>query len=117
MCQHGGQGVNDCGNDIYMWYCSIREHDLVRRFVDLTYVKVHVTVYIYIVCFRVVAADALCLLAMDTRVYAAVSRSLLFIHDIRKIMKYKMFDERMVWLGAKSATGHLVNLSFQRCNL
>ena len=90
MCKHGGQGVNDCGNDIYMWYCSIREHDLVRRFVDLTYVKVHVTVYIYIVCFRVVAADALCLLAMDTRVYAAVSRSLLFIHDIRKIMKYKM---------------------------
>ena len=28
------QGVNDWGNDIYMWYCSVREHDLVRRFVD-----------------------------------------------------------------------------------
>ena len=63
------------------------------------------------------AADALCLLAMDTRVCAAVSRSLLFIHDIRKIMKYKMFYERLMWLGAKSVTGHLVNLSFQRCNV
>ena len=39
MCQHDGQGVNDCGNDIFMWYCSIREHDLVRRFVDLTFVN------------------------------------------------------------------------------
>ena len=63
------------------------------------------------------AADVLCLLAMDTGVCAAVSRSLLFVHDIRKTIKYKMFDERRVWLGAKSATGHLVNLSFQRCNL
>ena len=62
-------------------------------------------------------ADALCLLAMDTKVCAAVSLSLLFIHDIRKFMKYKKFDERMVWLGAKSATGHLVNLSSQQWNL
>ena len=34
ICQHGGQGVNDCGNNICMCYCSIREHDLVHRFVD-----------------------------------------------------------------------------------
>ena len=34
MYQPGDQGVNDCGNDIYMWYCNILDHDLVHRFVD-----------------------------------------------------------------------------------
>ena len=31
-------------------------------------------------------------------------------HDIHKIMKCDMFDERMVWLGAKSAIVSTVQL-------